>query len=294
MSNNVQMSTVIGGQSIAIGQCLPAQARILVKKGHAKWEDGGLVLNLRPIHLAVALNHRRLDNEGDEVSNAELERRIEWLRSIMGAVVNADTHGSDLHRIQASVSGLTLIIGPDGTPLADERVEKLMAAQEAKKKEYQAWIHSSLVGEDPSLPDIPEEEAGHWYIDVKKEFGTGKGEDEARELALSDLWNQEFESGNLYHYMKLHDSRNAPVRNSEPGPEPKFEARVGHDDVLAEEGPSADWKEVQRTTSVTLPVRFTQRATRSPKAKWPTQTCPKCGVGKDTDGDGDCAACESR
>lgn len=98
MSKNVQMSTMIGGQAISIGQCLPAQARILVRKGHARWQDGGIVLSIRPVHLEVAMNHKKLDHEEAEVSNAELERRIEWLKTLMVAQANADTGSATVDR----------------------------------------------------------------------------------------------------------------------------------------------------------------------------------------------------
>ena len=301
MSKNVQMSALLGGQPISIGNCLPAQARVLVKKGHARWQDGGILLSIRPIHLQVAMNTKRLEKEGNEVSNAELGRRIEWLRVIMGAVVNSDTHGSDTKsRIRA---GMPVILGPDGVPLTEERIAALKIDQQQREKTHQEWLLSSVVGADPCLQDLPDEEVEAWYIDVEKELGIEPNPDGFSDLA--ELWDRELESGRFYTVMRQADSRLAPVRSADPKPLPKIDESDGltmevRADVLGEEDgtPSAvfSWTAIdeQDKVSEVLAIRFSQRSKRSPKAQWPHQPCPKCGVGQDTDGDGDCALCGSR
>ncbi len=60
-SKTVKMIADLGtGAPINAGHCHPSQARILVKKDLAQWQDGKLLLRLRPVHLVVAANHPKI------------------------------------------------------------------------------------------------------------------------------------------------------------------------------------------------------------------------------------------
>lgn len=82
--NQIEMVARIGDQVLTVGKCSSAQARILVKRSHAAWLDGKLLLPLNPELLQVAVNHPDLLVDGN-VSRAEVERRMEWLRTLIGA-----------------------------------------------------------------------------------------------------------------------------------------------------------------------------------------------------------------
>lgn len=92
MASSVLMYTRVGGEDLHVGKCSHAQARILSKKGHGRIEGGKLFLNLRPVHLSVATNVMR--EEDPNVSQAEVQRRLDWLSRIVGAVVHAETNTS--------------------------------------------------------------------------------------------------------------------------------------------------------------------------------------------------------
>ena len=88
--SQVIMFTRVGDEEVHIGKCTHAQARILEKKQHGRIENGKLFLNVRPVHLAVAeawLEHSPSD---PNVSKAELQRRMEWLKKLMGHVATAE------------------------------------------------------------------------------------------------------------------------------------------------------------------------------------------------------------
>jgi hypothetical protein len=89
MAQTVLVITKVGDQELHVGKCSHAQARILSKKGHGRIEGSKLFVNLRPVHLHVATN---VTQEPDpNVSQAELDRRLEWLTSIVQATVHAET-----------------------------------------------------------------------------------------------------------------------------------------------------------------------------------------------------------
>ena len=89
MAQNVLVFTKVGEQELHLGKCSHAQARIISKKGHGRIEGSKLFVNLRPVHLHVATN---VTQEPDpNVSQAELDRRLEWLTSIVQATVHAET-----------------------------------------------------------------------------------------------------------------------------------------------------------------------------------------------------------
>lgn len=92
--SHVIMVARVGDQEVHVGKCTHAQARILVKKEHGRIEDGKIVLNLRPVHVQVA--EQMIERDANpNVSKAELNRRMEWLREVAGVVVNLDLASID-------------------------------------------------------------------------------------------------------------------------------------------------------------------------------------------------------
>jgi hypothetical protein len=273
MSKSIQMVAEIGTQTIRVGTCHPGQARILVKKDHAKWNDGQLILRLRPVHLQVAENNRRLitSEEANEVSNAEVERRLRWLRTIMMAVAETDTHGSDLERIA----------GPqDADPLVAAR-HRAQVLQETKGRDAHRIVHSDYLKEGepwPVPPDLTREEVAEWFNEDEEPGGMNLAE-------MAAIWDRPNEcTWEFYSVLGQTDTRDAPIRMTEPAEVSTATlANVIGADVVEE-----------------LPVRFALSGKRSKHARWPTypdeinpqpQSCPSCGAGLDTDGDGDCAVC---
>jgi hypothetical protein len=186
MSEGIQLVTVIGDQIINVGNCHPSQARILEKKGHATWRDGKLVVQLRPVHLAVAINHNRLEREGFEVSNAELERRLDWLRDIVTATVASDTHGSDIdHIIGYSHTGyLSDAKNHTAGRLAAEEVQERLQA--ALRKLGADKVHGPLKKDEieeqiAAFAEYHDTEDAPWF-DIAQEPV------ETPEVHLKDLW----------------------------------------------------------------------------------------------------------
>lgn len=81
---NVSMFYRFGEENLPLGKCHPSQARILVRKELATWEDGNLKVILRPAHSEILdrdpyqLIRRAEDDQN--VSKAELDRRLDWFK----------------------------------------------------------------------------------------------------------------------------------------------------------------------------------------------------------------------
>jgi|APSaa5957512622_1039677.scaffolds.fasta_scaffold36023_5 hypothetical protein len=101
--SQIIMFARVGDEDIHVGKCTHAQARIITKKGHGEVEDGKLRLNIRPVHLEVA--ERAVHEPTDpNVSKKELQRRIEWLRGLMGAVALTEAPDATLLRERWKIS----------------------------------------------------------------------------------------------------------------------------------------------------------------------------------------------
>ncbi|MEI6297333.1 MAG: hypothetical protein WCO84_06895, partial [bacterium] len=77
----------IGDEVLSIGKCHPSQARILVKKDLATWEDGNIKVILRNAQ-AEAFEHNQ-DNflhgpsDNKDVSMGEMDRRLDWFKNVI-------------------------------------------------------------------------------------------------------------------------------------------------------------------------------------------------------------------
>jgi len=84
----VLMVTQLGDQEIQVGRCSHAQARLMAKKNHGRIKNGKLYIQLRPVHVDAAQNsiHTLQKTHDPQVSRAELDRRLEWLKGLVSGV----------------------------------------------------------------------------------------------------------------------------------------------------------------------------------------------------------------
>lgn len=92
----VKMVIRVGKDEVPLGECHPAQARNLVKKEYASWDDGKLLILARPAFLKLAEgDHWVLPNEKPDVSDRELDRRKIWFKDFMTQAVKAIVPSAD-------------------------------------------------------------------------------------------------------------------------------------------------------------------------------------------------------
>lgn len=289
-SKTVKVVADLGGNTLFdAGHCHPSQARILVKKNLAAWKDGVLHVNFRPVHLAVAANTDRLPSEerDDNISKAELTRRQNWLRSIITAVINSDTHGSDFgtalgvglsevrqpepregleHVLKSSAkilidadAGLRSIHG--STPEVEVR-DSLDEKHEPRDPADDDWYK-----EDHKLPKKPDDELEELWetaSDVSKVFGVPSIVDNGESFRLP--WQAD---------RRCKQPLKGPVYTPE-------EAKDGG--IVRLTVPF--WGRRRGFPGPTGPVRIHEGMPAPEKRK-----CPTCGQGYDTDGDGNCPSC---
>lgn len=295
MSNpHVTMVATVGGQELVIGQCLPAQARILTKKGHGKLVDGKLQVAIRPVHLAVAVNTVVEGSDDPNVSNAELERRLDWLRTIMNAVVKSETHGSDLDAILGYTQGVLDGLTNPRSGLAHLDVEMQLALRKMEvlretlgRDQFRVTL-SGIKGEDivedgvvREFVPLTDEEADAYYDDTDDPH-EGHSPHGPSHDDLVALWRT---APDLSHAFGPSNSMGGtPALAFWPGPAIDQESAV-YDlaDLQAKDGYRV------------LPVRFVfnDRLDQGKVGKrgYPPRPCPTCGVGIDDDGDGLCGVC---
>jgi hypothetical protein len=265
------------GEPFDAGHCHPSQARILVKKKLAEWRDGKLLVMLRPVHIAVAMNTLTLPGEDQDVSEEEVQRRQGWFRAVVRGVLQSDTHGSDLGKILGyHLDEGMRIVGPRDTL---NLIQALSFRKQEELREKLDWLKKNA---DPEPDDSTDDS---WYDqDADPPSVTDKD--------LLDAWC--FVSGvgvpnpedsnylercgvkRIEGYDVLHPTPVYRPEDIEPN-------KDGNPGVLL------------------IPVPFTKMA-RSDEVKKrdgtfmqksATRKCPTCGQGEDTDGDGNCHLCKS-
>lgn len=260
------------------GHCHPSQARILIKKKLAEWHDGKLLVRLRPVHLAVASMVERIDGEDKrQVSEAEILRRQQWLRAIVQAVVNSDTHGSDL----AHILGLHLepgvrTVGPR------ETLDAMREAAEIFREEILARFPRRFP-QDPKIlskepePVLPEDD--HWFDPDKKGPRTKVPDEE-----LQKLWLDTPEEGFLAPRFMIDPSESMSMSWRS-----QARAPVTEDPVYTPEDAENDG-----ILLIVTDYAFSENGRRQ-KRRTPSEPrkCPTCGQGEDTDGDGNCPLCKN-
>ena len=278
-SNSVKVIADLGkGEPFDAGHCHPSQARILVKKKLAKWQDGKLLVQLRPVHIAVAMNTLTLPGEDRDVSEAEVQRRQAWFRSVVQGVLQSDTHGSDLGKILGfHLDEGMRVVGPRDTL---NLIQALSFRKQEELREKLEWLRENA---DPE----PEDETDNSWFDPDKEpptsvtdedllsawgFVAGVGvPDEESQVIVEDSGVKRIEGYDVRHPLPVYTPEDTKAdKHGNPGicilPVPF--TKMGRSD------------EVKKRDGTFLQKNVTQK-------------CPTCGQGEDTDGDGNCLMCKT-
>lgn len=140
MSNKVQMIICVGDQEFSLGECHPAQARVLVRNEAASWRDGKLLIIARPAWISIVESNNawRGPLDRDEVSPAEMDRRQAWFKDFMLQGITAVLSARDLTPRHLPVGR----IHKRGDPRPEEYVDE----------------------------DFPEEEVAGWFTNTEAEI----------------------------------------------------------------------------------------------------------------------------
>ena len=276
--NSVKMIADLGkGEPFNAGHCHPSQARILVKKKLAEWRDGKLLVMLRPIHIAVAMNTLTLPGEERVVSEEEVERRQNWFRSILMGVANSDTHRSDLGKILGyHLDEGMRVAGPRDT------VNIIQALSIRRQEEIQDQMDQIMENADPE----PDNETDNSWYDPDVEPPSSVSDEELVDLWLGGFMGHpmtpEALQGAFGNIFSEGETRHHPLPVYMP--EDIEEDEHGNPGVLLIPLPlwgSARTDEVRKRDGTFM-------------EKDVSRTCPSCGQGEDTDGDGNCPLCKNR
>lgn len=265
-AKSVKMLADLGGigDPVDAGHCHPSQARILVKKQLAKWHEGKLLVRLRPVHLAVAANVPVLQNEASEVSEADVKRRTHWLRTIIQAVVNSDTHGSDLDGILRfdPNRGLRVVDPRDGI---EHILVVAVSYDERFKREADNLAQGKKRGRPAKADDV-------WYEEGDVPEGVSDEQ-------LMQLWRGAPYVGDAF------GSGGTPGLSDAP-------KKAGPWEYV---GPVYTPEDVRSGGIFQIAVPFPKcgGARNVPKDVWVPVKCATCGQGQDTDGDGNCPMCKA-
>lgn len=155
----VKMVIRVGKDEVPLGECHPAQARNLVKKEYASWDDGKLLILGRPTFLRMLgdeKEHWTLSYERPDVSDSELDRRKAWFKEFMTQAVKAVIPSSDMKPRHFPVSSAV----PQNWADVKQRAQD--CAEWAEKKESEKPV------------DLPAEDLAQlWEVvpDVSRFFG---------------------------------------------------------------------------------------------------------------------------
>ena len=91
MNGKIPLVARMGADLVPLGHCNQAQARILVKKDVAAWQDGTLTVLARPAFLRLLVDDAHWVGKSDygNVSPAEMDRRKVWFAEFMTKAVKA-------------------------------------------------------------------------------------------------------------------------------------------------------------------------------------------------------------
>jgi hypothetical protein len=287
----VKMIADLGkGDPFDAGHCHPSQARILVKKKLAEWRDGKLLVMLRPVHIAVAMNTLTLPGEGRDVSEAEVKRRQSWFQEVVRAVADSDTHGSDIARIFGYHLGEGMrAVGPRDT-IALIQAEAIKRQEEIKDR--LVWLKENADPEDDESTD------NSWYDpDAEPPASVDEGELAAlwggthREISPEVLETRfgivMTEAGEAPHHPNLPVYTPEDVGLDENGNPGILLIPLPYAGKISTEG------ETGRLGNVGSRSDDLRKRDGTFGQKDITRKCPTCGQGEDTDGDGNCPACKT-
>lgn len=180
----IKMVTRLGGEEFTVGECSPAQARILSKKDHAKLVDGKLLVSIRPFHLDMAVNDvaaggMSITPRDPNVSDAELGRRLDWFRSLLGNGTLAQIpQGSSLDKILAVNRGFESV-----KHLWELSPEEMGALSPEALRFHRTHFIAGGVNSDPHLRDldpITDEWADSLFVDDPNDTRDDPGPIETR------------------------------------------------------------------------------------------------------------------
>lgn len=178
---SVKMIAKIGDQQISVGTCNPAQARILVRDGLAAWQDGSLILHIRPVHLNLLASNPNLwrcKDDNDNTSQGELDRRKAWFLQFLPLAAEALTKGKsvmgDLEHIQTATRYLMSLSNRmwqfwDKAEAVDDPLDPYYLEGEEPSLNLATWPEkpkSRFSNEDPSPWTEVEALASMWPCDV--------------------------------------------------------------------------------------------------------------------------------
>jgi len=268
------------GEPFDAGHCHPSQARILVKKKLAEWRDGKLLVMLRPVHIAVAMNTLTLPGEDRKVSEEEVERRQAWFRSVVQGVLQSDTHGSDLGKILGyHLDEGMRVVGPRDTL---NLMQALSFRKQEELREKLDWIRNNA---DPEPDDSTD---NSWY-DQDKEPPTSVSDEE-----IAAAWGGPWESPP--------DDRTEMLRESVWGIVSFAPKEARHHPLPVYQPEDLEPDKDGNPGVLLIPVPFTKLVRSDDvrkrdgtfEEKNVSRVCPSCGQGEDTDGDGNCPLCKNR
>lgn len=174
---HVRLKFKLGDKVLSLGDCHPAQARLMVQKELASWDNGELLLLLRPAHSDL-LDHDPEHLIGpaydSNVSKAELDRRLVWFKWFLEKSTKAlSTVGQPGGSWEETVRTADLDLQERLQYLAtDFSLEDTMTEEEVA-----AFFAEEAASEDSGKP---EELAAIWESDFEQEtwnkFVRGEGE----------------------------------------------------------------------------------------------------------------------
>lgn len=102
MKDSIAMFARMDAQDFALGFCHPAQARLLVKQELASWQDGKLLLILRPSYMSL-IDANSLScwrgplDDSNQMSDGEMKRRRAWFKDMLPkvAIATAESNSKD-------------------------------------------------------------------------------------------------------------------------------------------------------------------------------------------------------
>ena len=149
---SVPMIVHIDHKPVPVGYANPAQARILVKKELATWQDGSLLILLRPAFRDLLSSNGPHLMKGpfddENTSLAELDRRLMWFKHFVG-------YGA----LALATPGLPSIPVPEQMAEASVKMDTWMEmtrkAQEQMEADPEQMQDLDLWFEDPKFPILP-------------------------------------------------------------------------------------------------------------------------------------------
>jgi len=183
----VQMVARVGDEEIPVGTCHPAQARVLIKRQLAAWQDNKLLLSIRPVFQRLLdTNKHAWEGPADDnnVSPAELRRREAWFASFVGKAA------------RALVAGAAPVSPAGSHPLSTPRKDRCSAHARYLLREggETERIGAKALVTPDDLPEMPAEEVVHYYQTPEnwEKEALSRLELEDPEKVLSSLFEMNF------------------------------------------------------------------------------------------------------